>query len=77
MAISVSTVWLCRNDLSSAWGVDNFKLPTPSPHLTNKEVPEFSHSGPSLPVQALPFGLFTVHRDSSLDGGEGDLTMAL
>ena len=32
------------------------KVPTLSPHSTNKEVPEFSHPGPSLPIQALPFG---------------------
>ena len=75
MAISVSTVGLCN--FSSARGVDNFKLPTPSPHSTNKEVPEFSRPRPSIPVQALPFGLFTVHGEFSVDGGRGGLTMAL
>ena len=35
------------------------------------------HPGSSLPVQSLPFRLFTVQGDSSLNGGEGGLTMAL
>ena len=53
------------------------RLPTPSAYATNKEVLAFSHPEPSLPVLALPFGLFTVHRETSLGGGEGGLTMTL
>ena len=37
------------------------KVPTPSPLSTNKKVPEFSHPGPSLLIQALPFGLFSQY----------------
>ena len=33
--------------------------------------------GSFLPVQSLPFGLFTVQWESSPCGGEGGLTMAL
>ena len=52
-------------------------VPTPSPHSTNKEVPEFSHPGPSLPIQALPFGLFSQYTAGVLGGGKEGLTTTI
>ena len=58
--------------------MDNLKGAYSLTPFTNKEVPEFSHQGPSLPIQALPFwSVFKLHRGCSLGGGEGGLTMAL
>ena len=36
----------------------------------------FSRPGPFVPIQALPFDLFTAPRKSLHGGGEGGLTMA-
>ena len=52
-------------NLSSARGVANLKI---AYSLTpfNQQVPEFAHPGPSLPIQALPSGLFSQYMGSVL-----------
>ena len=51
--------------------VPNFKVAYSLTHSTNKEVPEFSRPGSSLPVQSLHFGLFiAVFHEPLFSGGQ-------